>query len=94
MTRQLRRSGALDTLASPQRKAPPRAALRPDFGDRGRGITQFLVAVWSELKRVVWPTRQEMIRLTIMVVGISVVLGVILGAIDAGFVKLFELLIQ
>ena len=44
--------------------------------------------VYSELKRVTWPTREETTRLTIMVVAVSVVIGIFLGLIDIGFSRL------
>ncbi|MFC1925984.1 preprotein translocase subunit SecE [Chloroflexota bacterium] len=42
----------------------------------------------SELRRVVWPTREEAIRLTIMVLIVCIIVGVFLGVIDYGFTKL------
>ena len=44
--------------------------------------------VYSELRRVTWPTRDETTRLTIMVVAVSVVIGIFLGLIDIGFSRL------
>ena len=41
--------------------------------------------VISELRKVVWPTREETIYLTIVVVIVTLILGAILGAIDIGF---------
>lgn len=43
---------------------------------------KFLKEVRSELKRVVWPTRQEAIRLTMVVVIVSALVGVYIGALD------------
>ena len=45
----------------------------------------------GELKRVVWPTREETRRLTIMVIIISIAVGIFLGAIDLGFSRLADL---
>lgn len=42
----------------------------------------------AELKKVTWPTRQEAIRLTIIVIIVCTILGAILGSIDYGFTKL------
>ena len=42
----------------------------------------------AELKRVVWPTREEAIRLTVMVLVVCIIVGVFLGAIDYGFTEL------
>ncbi|MGB2799153.1 MAG: preprotein translocase subunit SecE [Dehalococcoidia bacterium] len=45
----------------------------------------------SELKKVVWPTRAETRRLTLMVLAISGAVGLILGAIDLGFTHIVNL---
>ena len=46
--------------------------------------------VVSELRRVTWPTRQETMRLTIMVLAVSAAVGVFLGIVDLGFVRFFD----
>jgi preprotein translocase subunit SecE len=46
---------------------------------------RFVGELLAELKKVTWPTRQEAMRLTIIVLLVCVVLAVILGAIDYGF---------
>ena len=48
----------------------------------------FLQEVRSELKRVVWPTRQEAIRLTSVVVIVSALIGVYIGTLDYLFTKI------
>ena len=52
------------------------------------GIT--ILEIVDELKKVVWPTRREAIRLTIMVLAICVAVGIFLGAIDYGFTDLVD----
>lgn len=47
----------------------------------------------TELKKVVWPTRQEAINLTMIVTGVSVAVGLFLGGIDFIFSKIFEIII-
>ena len=42
----------------------------------------------GELRKVVWPTRQETTRLTIMVLIVCAVVGLFLGALDYGFAEL------
>lgn len=49
--------------------------------------------VVSELRRVTWPTREETLRLTIMVIAVSAVIGAFLGAVDLVFARLFELIL-
>jgi len=48
----------------------------------------FFSDIVGELKKVVWPTRQETMRLTLIVIGLCVVMGLILGAVDYGFSEL------
>ncbi len=55
---------------------------------------KFLKEVRSELKRVTWPTRQEAIRLTSMVIAVSIVVGIYIGALDYLFTKIMELLLK
>jgi preprotein translocase subunit SecE len=43
---------------------------------------QFLVAVRDEMKKVTWPTRDELIKATRMIVILSVVLGLTIGLMD------------
>lgn len=45
-------------------------------------LTTFLKEVRLELKKVTWPTRQETIHYTLMVIVISAVTAVFLGGID------------
>ncbi len=54
----------------------------------------FLKEAKTELSRVVWPTRAETIRLTAIVVGVSVGVGLFIGGLDILFVKLVELLLK
>jgi preprotein translocase subunit SecE len=48
----------------------------------------FFSDIIGELRKVVWPTRQETIRLTLIVIGLCVVMGIVLGAVDYGFSEL------
>lgn len=54
----------------------------------------FLKETQDELKKVTWPTQQEVIRLTLVVIVISVVIGMFIGGIDFVFTKLTETLIR
>ncbi|PIQ06605.1 MAG: preprotein translocase subunit SecE [Candidatus Nealsonbacteria bacterium CG18_big_fil_WC_8_21_14_2_50_37_10] len=45
-------------------------------------ITTFLKEVRLEMKKVNWPSRQETVRKTLVVIGISVAIAIFLGAID------------
>lgn len=54
----------------------------------------FLKEVRDELKKVVWPTRNEVIRLTSLVIVISLIVGFFLGGLDYVFTKLTALIIR
>lgn len=53
----------------------------------------FLKEVRDELKKVVWPTREETIRLTGVVVIVSIGVGLFLGGADLILTKLIELVV-
>jgi preprotein translocase subunit SecE len=42
----------------------------------------FLTSVRDELKKVTWPTRQELIKATRMIIVLSIVLGMVIGLMD------------
>ncbi len=54
----------------------------PSFG--------FVGDIIGELRKVTWPTRQESIRLTVMVLIVCAVIGVILALLDYGFGRLVQ----
>ncbi len=43
---------------------------------------QFLVGVREEMKKVTWPTREELVKATRMIVILSLVLGITIGLMD------------
>jgi preprotein translocase subunit SecE len=51
---------------------------------------EFLREVVAELKKVVWPTREETSRLTFIVLLVSIAVGIVLGIIDLGFTEVFS----
>jgi preprotein translocase, SecE subunit, bacterial len=42
----------------------------------------FLVAVREEMRKVTWPTRDELTKATRMIVVLSIVLGIVIGIMD------------
>ncbi len=48
----------------------------------------------SELKKVVWLTRQETVYLTVLVIIVAITMGVLLGALDYGFAGLIDKVIM
>lgn len=53
----------------------------------------FLKEVKSELAKVVWPSRAEVVRLTWVVILVSLIVGLFIGALDFIFTRLFSFLI-
>lgn len=54
----------------------------------------FLKEVQDELKKVVWPTRDEIVRLTFVVIIISLIVGFFLGGIDFLLTKITQIIIK
>ena len=51
-------------------------------------ISLFLRQVIFELKKVVWPTREQLVTYTAVVVVFVTIMGLIIAALDFAFVKL------
>ena len=48
-------------------------------------IKQFLREAYSEMQKVSWPTREQTIQYTTLVVVISLTVAIFLGVLDYGF---------
>jgi len=59
-----------------------------------RGLITFLKEVKLEIKKVNWPTRQETIKYTLIVIGISAGVAAFLGILDFIFTALLNKLIM
>ena len=53
---------------------------------------QFLNEVVAELKKVTWPTRDETMKLTAVVIALSLIVGVFIGGLDALLVQVQRIL--
>jgi len=53
-------------------------------------IVAFLKEVRLEIKKVNWPNREETLRYTLIVVGVSLAVAVFLGALDFIFNRLIN----
>lgn len=52
----------------------------------------FLAGVKMEMKKVIWPTKRELINYTVMVIVATIVVMAIIGISDGIFSQLFKLL--
>ena len=49
------------------------------------GLRRYVVESWAELRKVAWPTRETVIRLTVLVVAVSFAVGVYILVLDRIF---------
>ena len=54
----------------------------------------FLQETQDELKKVVWPTRREVVRLTSIVILVSLIVGLYMGGLDFVFTKLLQYIVR
>jgi len=54
---------------------------------------RYIGEIAAELKKVVWPTRAETRRLTVMVIIVAGSVGIFLGVADYGFTRLMQLIV-
>jgi len=57
-------------------------------------LVRYLRETRSELRKVVWPTRQEAINLTVIVVAVLVAMAAILGLVDWLFTTIFSQILR
>lgn len=55
-----------------------------------RGLRLFYRETMGELKKVSWPTREEAIALTRVVIIVMVIMAIVLGGLDAAFFNFFD----
>jgi preprotein translocase subunit SecE len=65
------------------------AARTAGSGGGGGGVLawrpRFVMDIISELRKVVWPSRDDTLHLAVVVVIVTIIFGALLGAIDIGF---------
>lgn len=76
-----------DTPAKKADAAPKSAASRRQLGFFGR-ILQFFREVMAELKKVVTPTRKQLVNYTLVVLGFILFMMLLVTALDLVFGKL------
>ena len=63
--------------------------LAPSGGGR-TSPTQFIRETYEELRKSVWPSREETARLTMVVIVLAIAAGFFLGGLDRVFAELFN----
>ena len=57
-------------------------------------IRRFIDEAWSELKKVSWPTREQVRNLTVLVFAVSITVGVYITVLDTVFQGVIGILIE
>ena len=57
-------------------------------------VQEFIREVLAEFRRVTWPTRQELINATVVVVAVTVLLAFFLGAVDVALARIVERILK
>ena len=55
-------------------------------------IRRYFDEVWSELRKVSWPTREQVRNLTVLVFAISLVVGIYISVLDGVFQVALDLI--
>ena len=55
-------------------------------------IRRYFDEVWSELRKVSWPTREQVRNLTVLVFAISLVVGIYITVLDGIFQTALDLI--
>jgi preprotein translocase subunit SecE len=63
-------------------------ARRRTQADAPGGLLRFFRDTYDELRKVVWPTPQELYRYTLVVIVTVVIIAAFIGAVDAGLTAL------
>jgi preprotein translocase subunit SecE len=61
--------------------------------NQGNAVVEYFRETWFELKKVSWPTRQEALNLTFMVILVTAFLAVVLSLMDWAISEAFRLIL-
>jgi preprotein translocase subunit SecE len=53
-------------------------------------VSNFFGGAWSEMRKITWPTRQDAIKYTLVVIGICIIVAAFLGLFDTLYMYLME----
>ena len=56
-------------------------------------MRRYLIESWAELKKVAWPTRETVVRLTLLVLAVSIAVGIYIYVLDRVFNTLLDLVL-
>ena len=56
-------------------------------------MRRYIGESWAELKKVAWPTRETVIRLTLLVIAVSIAVGIYIYVLDRIFNTLLDVVL-
>ena len=59
-----------------------------------RRVQEFVREVVAEFRKVAWPSRQELINSTVVVITVTVVVSLFLGAVDVVLARIVERILR
>jgi len=59
-----------------------------------RRAQEFVREVIAEFRKVTWPSRQELINSTVVVIAVTVVVALFLGSVDIVLAKIVEAILR
>jgi preprotein translocase subunit SecE len=59
-----------------------------------RRAQEFVREVVAEFRKVSWPSRQELINSTVVVIAVTVVVSLFLGAVDVALARIVERILR
>ena len=62
--------------------------------DSLRRAQEFVREVIAEFRKVTWPSRQELINSTVVVIAVTVVVALFLGSVDIMLAKIVEAILR
>ena len=57
-------------------------------------LISYLKEVRAELSKIAWPRREDVVRLTLIVLGVSLAVGLYIGGLDYGFTSLLGIILK
>jgi preprotein translocase subunit SecE len=84
------RGSGVQTERPERRERSERNRPGVERANRFKALQSLYRDTMAEIRKVAWPDQQTTRNLTLIVIGTAVVLGALLGGIDALFVRLWE----
>ncbi len=72
----------------------PKTTAQVTVNKPDNALVRYLKETRAEVRKVSWPTREEAINLTLIVLAVTIAMAIFLGAVDFIFQNLIRLLVH